>query len=87
MRDGLGIGHAVTFEMRGKHERVGLRIKLCQVLRRHRAEHGNALFQRVTGDIGIKPCGGIAVARAAAVRLPTWQQSADIFARALERLA
>jgi len=60
--------------MRGKHERVGLGIKLCQMLRRHRAEHGNAFFQCVTCDIGIKPCRGIAIARAVAGnRQQPWQ--------------
>ena len=49
VRDRFGIGHAVAFEMRGEHEHVGFRIERREALRRHRAEHGNAIFQPVSG--------------------------------------
>jgi glycosyltransferase involved in cell wall biosynthesis len=43
-------------------------------------------LRRVIGDAGLRRCLADA-ARAAAPQLPTWQQSAEIFARALETLA
>jgi glycosyltransferase involved in cell wall biosynthesis len=43
-------------------------------------------LRRVIGDAGLRRR-LVGAARAAASRLPTWRQSAEIFARALERLA
>jgi glycosyltransferase involved in cell wall biosynthesis len=43
-------------------------------------------LRRVIGDTGVRQRLASA-ARAAAPRLPTWRQSAEIFARALEKLA
>ena len=74
MRDRLGIGHAVAFETRGEHEQVGFRVERREALRRYRAEHVDALAERVTRDVGIEPRGGVAVARAVAGdRQPPWQ--------------
>jgi len=66
VRDGLGIGHAVTFEMRGEDEHVGFPVQRREALRRYGAEHCHSISDCVTRDIGVKLRGGAAVARAVA---------------------
>jgi len=66
VRDGLGIGHAVTFEMRGEDEHVGFPYQRREALRRYGAEHCHSISDCVTRDIGVKLRGGAAVARAVA---------------------
>ena len=66
MRDGLGISHAVTFEIRCEHEHVGFRVECLEALRRYCAEHGNSISEGVTRNIGIELRSSIRVARAVA---------------------
>ena len=64
MRDGLGIGHAVTLEMGCEDEHVGFGIERGEALRRYGAERDNSVSEFVVRDVGIKLRGGIPVARA-----------------------
>ena len=66
MREGFGVGHSVTFEVRREGEHVRFRIELFELLLRDRAKGGYPISEPVPRDSIIKLQSCIAVARAVA---------------------